>query len=111
MKDWIIAIGIVGSVLGAFVGLIILIGSLSDPGPRPTPIFYAGDFVQSRLSGQRGQVVWQRCYRGAESCSYGVRFVGLSMTTSTSLLGPDGPISTEPLNVVEMYEFEMTKVD
>lgn len=88
-------------------GVVYGLAKATDPGPRPNPIYYGGDFVQSVISGQRGQVVLQRCYRGAESCSYDVRFVGLSMTTSTSLLGPDGPVSTEPLSVVEMREFEL----
>jgi hypothetical protein len=107
MKDWLIAIGMVFGILGVFGGMVLGIGKLTDPGPRPVPVYSTGDFVQSLISGQRGQVVRQICYRGTESCYYDVRFVGLSMTTSTSLLGPDGPISTEPLSLVQMSEFEL----
>lgn len=104
-RQWIQA-----AVLGAFgvMGLFIWgLVTMTDPGPRPEPIYHQGQYVKSTLSGQRGQVMRTICYRGSAQCLYSVRFIGLSITTQTAILGPDGPVSTEPLSIVDMYEFEL----
>ena len=91
----------------AIVGFMAWLIKVTDPGPKPEPVFSNGQYVASKLSGQRGQIVRTICYRGAVQCRYLVRFIGLSITTQTSLFGPDGPVSTEPLSIVDMYEFEL----
>ena len=80
--------------------LMLLSGCTTGYVPAPEPFFKQGDFVTSVVSNQRGQIVAVRCFRSISSCLYDVRFVGLSMTTNTSIIGSDGPISTAPLSVV-----------
>ena len=94
---------IAASLLTALLG-----GCTPYHGPTPAAMFSEGEFVRSIISNQRGQIIRVRCWEGEKACYYDVRFVGLSMTTATSIMGSDGPISTEPLAVVQyMKEYEL----
>ena len=92
------------------IAALICLSGCTPDGPAPEPFFKQGDFVTSVVSNQRGQIVAVRCFRSISSCLYDVRFVGLSMTTNTSIMGSDGPIITAPLSVVYyMQAYELRK--
>ena len=67
--------------------------------------FTNGDFVESVLSGQRGQVTRVRCYKSTPR--YRVRFEIISAKTNVSLFGSDGPITSNPFSTVWMELYEL----
>lgn len=96
------------TLIAASLSTSLLGGCMPGRGPAPVAAFTEGAFVRSVVSNQRGQIIGVRCFDGAASCYYDVRFVGLSMTTATSIIGSDGPISTEPLTVIRyMQDYEL----
>jgi len=69
------------------------------------PIFYDGQIVKMKLSGDRGMVVRSNCYK---ICTYQIRFSSLQMNTDVSLFGSDGPINIAPVSLVRnVREFEL----
>ena len=72
----------------------------------PTPKFLPGQIVKSKLSGMDGQVVRAYCVF-FPVCEYEVRFNIPQSQSHSHLLGPDGPITTQPFSLIWMREFEL----
>ena len=66
--------------------------------------YHEGDIVASKLSGQRGMVIWVSCM---VTCRYRVRFAWVSLTIDTHIVGSDGAVRIEPFSVVGMDEYEL----
>lgn len=73
--------------------------------PNDRPIFSTGDMVESKISGQQGQVL--RCICMNKTWKYKIRFSSNTIVTNTHLLSKDGPIKRQGLEIVWMYEYEI----
>lgn len=71
--------------------------------------FDVGEYVQSKLSGQKGMIVRKYCQVNGSPCSYTVRFLSPSITTVTRIPGPDDPITISPFSTIRMGEYELEK--
>ncbi len=66
--------------------------------------FNVGDFVESKLNKQRGQILSYSCYRGYDYYTYHVRLYSPSTKTF------DGSVSeTTQFSLVSFVEFELEK--
>ncbi len=73
------------------------------------PKFGVGEFVQSKLSGQKGMVIGKHCQLNGKPCYYTVRFLSPSITTVTRIPGPDDPVIISPFSTVRMGEYELER--
>lgn len=67
-----------------------------------------GQFVESVLSGARGQITRGLSHvREGYQCQYEVRFPVNQEFTDARILEADGPITAQPFGLVWMWEFEL----
>lgn len=66
-----------------------------------------GQFVKSKLSGQKGMVVGVYCMVNGSPCTYNIRFLMDKMTTRTHILGKDDSIIFSPFSIVRMAYYEL----
>ena len=100
MIEVAIIIGVIGIVAAVLVPAFLCADAPVDP-----PAYALGEFVESTLTGQRGQVV--RISKSNYRPGYYVRFSVRSETTDTHVLGTDGDIDQSPFALVWMREFEL----
>ena len=69
--------------------------------------FDVGQYVTSKLSGQKGMVIEAPCYLNGAPCRYNVRFVSLEILTRTHTISSDEPVKFSPFSVVNMAYYEL----
>ncbi len=69
--------------------------------------FDVGQFVTSKLSGQKGMVVNVLCGLNGSPCRYNIRFSSIEATTDTHMLSLDGAITLSPFSIVNMAYYEL----
>ncbi len=74
----------------------------------PPPKFHRGDFVTSRLTGDKGQVTYI-CGHSKSGRSYYVRFAVTTTYTDSRLISSDGPMKISPFIELRMQEFELER--
>lgn len=94
--------------------IFVLLYGCGEPPVQVYPKYQDGEIVRSVLYGQKGQILRSYCppqwNPGKTYCLYKVRFAANQLTTNTSLLGSDGPITQAPLMTVDwVKEYELKK--
>jgi len=69
--------------------------------------FDVGQYVISKLSGQKGMVIGAPCLLNGSPCTYNIRFVSLEILTRTHTIFSDEPVKFSPFSVVNMAYYEL----
>jgi hypothetical protein len=89
---------------------ILLCLAACDQPHRPTPMFYNGERVITKVGHLDAMVINSDCWDGDDVCSYDIRMYKSESATNTHITSDDGYIAADQFAIVHVREFEIEKV-